>query len=577
MEGSNSDNMSEEEFCTFVSRLPREKWWETSIAMWEGYWYKNDSIKAAMAGQSGFLVRDDDVILASSMKTGTTWLKALIPFIMAHNRSTVDDINIDPLLTNHPNQLMPSIELSIFSPKNLNSKVFNVDEMDSPKLFRTHLPYSKLPETIKSSSSSCKLVYITRDPKDVFVSLWHFMNSINNTTIENWRTIDEAFGYFCRGIHPFGPFHDHVLEYWKESLKNPEKILFLRYESLGPELSKDTIWSTTFIAETEQRAAIAEQGIAIARLQNGGDKATPGKTKSVVEPRRDEARMAESNGSGASSSTEVLRMLETLAKRVDSTEKRVETYNSRVDQIPGAPPILKGPDSKKYIQRPFPPSAAQIDPEEKDEIESVFFEKVRKLRQGSIDLVRSSAQHSITSFEMLADAFIKAHAGAKKVQARKADIFRIAQRDDELLREFVNRFQRERMELPPVPRNGTKLSQRGLNVNNEEMKKDLKGQVKKLAEFLGRPFANDNEDQELHKVVERCSLERLKNLQVNKNIFLRGVSRRGQKLEPWLGIPKIAYFRNGLVGDFKNTLSDEMQQRLDQITCQKFEGTGLDF
>ncbi|XP_059292519.1 uncharacterized protein LOC132045976 [Lycium ferocissimum] len=52
---------------------------------------------------------------------------------------------------------------------------------------------------------------------------------------------------------------------------------------------------------------------------------------------------------------------------------------------------------------------------------------------------------------MLADAFIKAHDGAKKVQAHKADIFGIAQRDDELLREFVNRFQRERMELPPVP------------------------------------------------------------------------------------------------------------------------------
>ncbi|XP_060178109.1 cytosolic sulfotransferase 12-like [Lycium barbarum] len=166
MKGSNSDNTSEEEFCTFVSGLPREKWWEISIAKWEGYWYKNDYIKAAMAAQSGFLVRDDDVILASSMKTGTTWLKALIPCIMAHNRSTVDDINTDPLLTNHPNQLMPSIEISIFSPKNLNSKVFNVDEMASPRLFRTHLPYSKLPETIKSSSSSCKLVYITRDPKD---------------------------------------------------------------------------------------------------------------------------------------------------------------------------------------------------------------------------------------------------------------------------------------------------------------------------------------------------------------------------------------------------------------------------
>ncbi|XP_060189656.1 uncharacterized protein LOC132618652 [Lycium barbarum] len=195
--------------------------------------------------------------------------------------------------------------------------------------------------------------------------------------------------------------------------------------------------------------------------------------------------MVESNGSGAGSSTEVLRMLETLAKRVDSTEKRVETYNSRVDQIPGAPPILKGPDSKRYIQRPFPPSAAPklipkrfkmpdiqkydgtTDPQEhvtsytcvikgndveEDEIESVLLKKFGKtLSKGALTWYDHLPEHSITSFEMLADAFIKAHAGAKKVQARKADIFCIAQRDDELLHEFVNRFQRERMELPPVP------------------------------------------------------------------------------------------------------------------------------
>ncbi|XP_059292205.1 uncharacterized protein LOC132045642 [Lycium ferocissimum] len=108
----------------------------------------------------------------------------------------------------------------------------------------------------------------------------------------------------------------------------------------------------------KKRAPIAEQGVAIAQLQSKNDETAPEKTKGVAEPRREEARMVESNGSGAGSSTEVLRMLETLAKRVDSTEKRVETYNSRVDQIPGAPPILKGPDSKRYIQRPFPPSAA---------------------------------------------------------------------------------------------------------------------------------------------------------------------------------------------------------------------------
>ena len=89
---------------------------------------------------------------------------------------------------------------------------------------------------------------------------------------------------------------------------------------------------------------------------------------------------------------------------------------------------------------------------EEDEIKSVLLKKFGKtLSKGALTWYDHLPEHSITSFEMLADAFIKAHAGAKKVQARKADIFRIAQRDNELLREFVNRFQRERMELPPVP------------------------------------------------------------------------------------------------------------------------------
>ncbi|XP_059315842.1 uncharacterized protein LOC132066564 [Lycium ferocissimum] len=88
---------------------------------------------------------------------------------------------------------------------------------------------------------------------------------------------------------------------------------------------------------------------------------------------------------------------------------------------------------------------------EEDEIESVLLKKFREtLSKGALTWYDHLPEHSITSFEILADAFIKAHAGDKKVQSRKADILRITQRDDELLREFVNRFQRERMELPPV-------------------------------------------------------------------------------------------------------------------------------
>lgn len=64
--------MSEEEFATFVDGLPREKWRRpvNFCYQWDGYWYRIDFLKAAIAAQSGFLARYDDVILASSMKTG---------------------------------------------------------------------------------------------------------------------------------------------------------------------------------------------------------------------------------------------------------------------------------------------------------------------------------------------------------------------------------------------------------------------------------------------------------------------------------------------------------------------------
>jgi len=58
--------------------------------------------------------------------------------------------------------------------------------------------------------------------------------------------------------------------------------------------------------------------------------------------------------------------------------------------------------------------------------------------------------NSIDSFAMLADSFIKAHAGAIKVATRKSNVFKIKQRENEMLREFVSRFQMERMELPPI-------------------------------------------------------------------------------------------------------------------------------
>nr|XP_016463995.1 PREDICTED: uncharacterized protein LOC107786995 [Nicotiana tabacum] len=73
------------------------------------------------------------------------------------------------------------------------------------------------------------------------------------------------------------------------------------------------------------------------------------------------------------------------------------------------------------------------------------------LSKGAIIWYHNLPPNSIHSFAMLAYAFVKAHAGIIKVETRKSDLFKVKQRDNEMLREFVSRFQIEQMDMPPEP------------------------------------------------------------------------------------------------------------------------------
>ncbi|KAJ4707234.1 Sulfotransferase [Melia azedarach] len=164
--------------------------------------------RGAITTSSQFNARDDDILLTSSMKTCTTWLKALIFQIFKES---------------------PNPDLS---------------GMCSARLFRTHLPYPMLPESVKTSGY--KIVYITRNPKDTFVSLWHFFNA-SGTQNKGHTPLNEAFENFYKGVHPFEPFHDYVLGYWKESVKKPDKILFLKYEDMKRDIKEQVKRSASFI------------------------------------------------------------------------------------------------------------------------------------------------------------------------------------------------------------------------------------------------------------------------------------------------------------------------------------------
>ncbi|XP_070036428.1 uncharacterized protein [Nicotiana tomentosiformis] len=112
----------------------------------------------------------------------------------------------------------------------------------------------------------------------------------------------------------------------------------------------------------------------------------------------------------------------------------------------------------------------------KQEIESVLVKIFGEtLTKGVLTWYSLLSENSIDSFAELADLFIKAHSGAQKVEKRIEDIFKVKQGDTELLREFVDRFQRERMMLPRVPDNWAAMAfASNLNEKSSEATRRLK-------------------------------------------------------------------------------------------------------
>ncbi|XP_062099668.1 cytosolic sulfotransferase 7-like [Humulus lupulus] len=218
---------------------------------YQGFWIHDFALKGIISFQTQFEARDDDILLASCPKSGTTWLKSLVFAIVNrthHNCATYSNNNNDsPLFTTNPHNLIPFHASSHFT------------SSMKPRLLSTHNPYPLLPPSIKSSD--CKVVYICRNPLDLFVSHWYFNHKFWGDNEPHH--LEEQFDIFCKGIHILGPFWDHILGFRKASLEMPHKILFLKYE----DLKRDSVFfirkmadflGFSFSAEEENRGVPQE-------------------------------------------------------------------------------------------------------------------------------------------------------------------------------------------------------------------------------------------------------------------------------------------------------------------------------
>ena len=201
--------------------------------LYQGFWYAPFFLEGLLSVQERFNPQSTDIFVASCPKTGTTWLKALTFAIFT--RSRLSGSTTSSLLTKMPHDCVPFMEYHLAqNPSNRDLAI---------PLVSTHVPCTCLPKSI--ISSCCKIIYISRDAKDAFVSLWCFVSAHQMSKNVEPLPLEEAFEMFCNGISILGPYWDHVLGYWRASLEFPEKILFLTYE----EIKKDTAAHVKKLAE----------------------------------------------------------------------------------------------------------------------------------------------------------------------------------------------------------------------------------------------------------------------------------------------------------------------------------------
>ena len=174
-----------------------------------------------------FKLRPQDLFIVTYPKSGTTWAQQIVKLIANDGK---DD---DTIVT----ESIPWLEREFG--KVLPSGV-KVDEMPSPRCFKSHTPYHMMPGGVPHTSPA-KYIYVARNPKDAAVSLYfHTRRSLIYQYTGPW---DHFLQLFTRGRVESGLWFDHVLEWWKH--EDDPNVLFLKYE----DMQKDLLGAVRTIAE----------------------------------------------------------------------------------------------------------------------------------------------------------------------------------------------------------------------------------------------------------------------------------------------------------------------------------------
>ncbi|KAF8768279.1 Sulfotransferase family cytosolic 1B member 1 like protein [Argiope bruennichi] len=151
--------------------------------------------KENLEGTLDYVPHDGDIVIVSYPKTGTRWLEYIVLQILS-KAEMFPDFN-DALL-----KYVPFMEL-------VGPKV--IDQMESYRVYRTHLPFNRMNKNPKA-----KYLYIYRNPEDQFISYYKFVQKIRPVHVDYNDFLD---GYLIGRIE-YARYFEHILSFLEH--KNDE-------------------------------------------------------------------------------------------------------------------------------------------------------------------------------------------------------------------------------------------------------------------------------------------------------------------------------------------------------------------
>jgi aryl sulfotransferase len=168
--------------------------------------------------------RDDDIIIATYAKAGTTWMQQILGQLLFDG---------DPDLA--VAEMSPWLDLRV-PPKEV--KLPLVEAQDHRRFLKTHLPVDAL-----RFSPKARYIYIGRDGRDVVWSMYNHHANANQTWYETLNDTPGRVGlpiepppedirqywrdWMSRDGHPFWPFWENVRSWWQiRALPNVKLVHF---------------------------------------------------------------------------------------------------------------------------------------------------------------------------------------------------------------------------------------------------------------------------------------------------------------------------------------------------------------